>query len=255
MNELRWILLGIGILVIAAIYFWESWKQKRELRSRIDSYPAPPGDYPDIHISPKKEKHREKELDLSSAAAAFNSYLRKLRDDKLPDTTADVALQDAGGNGQTGVVEKRDGEEGGVHTAAPGDEKIIVIYIVAGAASALDGNALQTALEDAGLEYGDMKIFHYRGEGDEFKQRTLFSVANIHEPGTFDIDNMATMNTDGLAMFMCLPAPVGGDIAFEIMLDCARRLADQLGAELRNEKHEVLDIDGINQLRQLASQY
>ena len=251
MSELRWIILGIGVLVIAAIYFRESWKQKRELRSRIDSIPGAGGDgYSDIHISPKKEKRREKELDLSSAAAAFNSYLRKSRNNDTSGTVPETMPDEVDSNDDLSTVDEKHDN----HGTARQDERIIVFYIVAGDAG-FTGTELLAALQDAGLRYGDMKIFHYRGQGDEFKQRALFSVANIHEPGTFDIENMATITTDGLAMFMCLPAPIGGDIAFEIMLDCARRLASQLDAGLQNDKHEVLDIDGINQLRQVAGQY
>lgn len=245
MSELRWIILGIGILIIAAIYFWESWKHKRELRSRVDNFPGTTADsYDDIHISPRKEVRKEKEIDLSAAAAAFNSYLKKSR-----------GKEDVAGSPAEETREPGSREEVTVEEEAVKDETIVVIYIVSSTASGFSGVDIQSALEEAGLQFGDMQIFHYRGAGEEFEQRALFSVANIHEPGTFEIDNMAAMTTDGLAMFMCLPAPIGGDIAFEMMLDCARNLADRLGGELRDKQHKLLDNDGINQLRQLAGKY
>lgn len=253
MNELRWIILGIGILIIVAIYLWESWKQKRQLRERVDSFTGPGSDsYTNLRISPRKEKHGEKELDLSAAADAFNSYLKKSRNstdtEEIPETAGENAGEPAGPD-DTGM------EEENRQAGAVQGETIIVIYIVAAAGSVFSGSDIQNALQEADLHFGDMQIFHYRGQGDEFRQRALFSVANIHEPGTFDIDHMASMETDGLAIFMCLPAPIGGDIAFEIMLDTARVLASRLDGELRNEKHAVLDVDVVNRLRQTASQY
>ncbi len=177
---------------------------------------------------------------------------KKSRDRKTPEKIREPVTENTG----EAVVTRETGvKKENRQTDAVQGETIIVIYIVAADGEAFSGEAIQNALLEADLQFGDMQIFHYRGQGDEFRQRALFSVANIHEPGTFDMDNMASMTTNGLAMFMCLPAPIGGDIAFEIMLDCARDLAGRLGGELCNEKHAVLDSDAVNRLRQTASQY
>lgn len=54
---------------------------------------------------------------------------------------------------------------------------------------------------------------------------------------------------------MCLPAEIGGDIAFEIMLDTANNLAHQLGGELQGIDHQPLDNESLNTMRETAGQF
>ena len=48
---------------------------------------------------------------------------------------------------------------------------------------------------------------------------------------------------------------MGGDIAFEFMLEAAQTLATSLGGELRGADHKPLDENAIDQLRVIASLY
>lgn len=249
MNELRWILLGIGVLVIAGIYFLGVIKQKRNIRSRVEKYPGFNHDsISSVTISPKKEKH----IDISGALTAFNSYLRQARavarsEDKKP-ASSRIAPE----------IEEHDleiDEQGQISRENNSEQKIMVIYIRAHSSPRFYGTDILSALKAVDMQYGEMRIFHYHGPDKKHAQRALFSLANIHEPGTFDIDKMDSFVTDGLAMFMCLPAEIGGDIAFEIMLDTAQNIARQLGAELQGADHQLLDVDGLNRMREIASRY
>ena len=105
------------------------------------------------------------------------------------------------------------------------------------------------------MQFGAMDIFHHYGPDKNYSSRALFSLANIHEPGTFDMENLETFSTDGLAMFMCLPAEIGGDIAMEIMLDTAQNISYLMDGELRGSDREILTTDSINELRETAGQY
>jgi cell division protein ZipA len=250
MNELRWILLGIGVLVIAGIYFWESTKQKRNLRSRVENYSPPDKDsISNIRINPKKERN----IDISGALATFNSYLKQSRKSTAE---KDVGLDT--------IPAETDAEDYDFLNDAAGDQptrgknkqqEIMVIYITAESSPGFNGPDILHALESADMQFGDMNIFHYHGPDKNHATRALFSLANIHEPGSFDIDNMDRFSTNGLALFMCLPADIGGDIAFELMLDTAHNLAYLLGGELRDADRKILDTEKLNKMREIASRY
>ena len=135
------------------------------------------------------------------------------------------------------------------------EQEIIVIYITAYKQPYFKGTDILKAAEAADMKYGDMRIFHYHGPDRKHALRPLLSLANISEPGYFVMEDMNTFTTKGLALFMCLPAEMGGDIAFEFMLDAAHALARSLGGELRGADRQPLDEDAINKLRVIASLY
>jgi len=247
MNDLRIILLVIGIALIALIYIWESLKQKRNLRSRIDTYHAadrnPPRLTPVAHA----------DVDTDQVPADFNLFLHQdktpskrqldIGTESLPDVDADPELWD---------ITKTEKE------AAPGmdgAQEIMVIYITVDKQPCFTGPDILKAAAAAEMKYGDMKIFHYHGPDRKHAQRPLFSLANISEPGYFVMEDMQGFTTKGLALFMCLPAEMGGDIAFEFMLDAANSLAGTLGGSLRGADRKQLDEEAIDKMRAIANLY
>lgn len=248
MNELRWILLGIGLLIIGGIYYWESVKQKRKFRSRIEIYPSfDKNNIANIKVHPEKGGN----MDIAGALAAFNAYLKQAKK-----YSVDTAPGPAGPDVIPGNDQPRPAPA--ISRPLPADaarEQIIQIYITAESTRQFTGPDLLQALESADMHHGAMKIFHYHGPDKKHATRALFSLANIHEPGTFEIDAMERFTTNGLVLFMQLPAEIGGDIAFEIMLDTAHNLAYLLGGELRGADRKPLDTEGLSRLREIASHY
>lgn len=248
MNELRWILLGVGILVIAGIYFFDVIKRKRSIRSRVEKYPGFNHDSVSTpNINPKKDKN----IDVSGALEAFNSYLRQA---KTASTSEDgKEMHESIATDFDEGIDSGDKEKPSKHDVP--EQKIMVIYIIAQSVPRFYGNDILDAMKTVDMQYGDMKIFHYHGPDKNHSNRALFSVANIHEPGIFNLDKIDSFVTDGLAMFMCLPAEIGGDIAFEIMYDAAQNLAHLLGGELKTAEKFPLDNEQLAKMRDLASQY
>ena len=128
-------------------------------------------------------------------------------------------------------------------------ELIIVLYVVAQDESGFVGSDIFTVLEDIGLKYGEMSIFHHYGLGELKVKNPVFSIANMIEPGIFEPQQMSEFVSPGLALFMRLPGPFGGRVAFEFMLNSAQRLADVLEGLLEDERHTPLDQKKINALR------
>ncbi len=109
------------------------------------------------------------------------------------------------------------------------------------------GIQLYQALSNAGLQFGEMNIYHYPGD-DNINTYALFSVANIVEPGTFDPDPEAAarFSTPGISLFMRLPSIIDNYQAYEQFLETARSLAAELNGELCDETRSQLTRQAIS---------
>jgi cell division protein ZipA len=107
----------------------------------------------------------------------------------------------------------------------------------------LNGERLQTALEAEGLRHGDMNIFHFHQAGEK---DAVFSVANVVEPGVFDLATMAELETPGITLFCQLPGPLEGADAFDIMLDKARSLATSLDGHVCDDRRNALTTQAVS---------
>ncbi len=112
----------------------------------------------------------------------------------------------------------------------------------------LRGSAILKAITSTGLTYGPMGIFHYYSPTRPAKQ-PLFSVANMMEPGSFNLNNMEEVSTLGLILFANVARPEEGSETFTAMLETAKRLADLLGATVCDERRGTLSKQGIEHIQ------
>lgn len=117
-------------------------------------------------------------------------------------------------------------------------QEVLVINVMARTGE-LEGHDLLRVMLSCGFRFGDMNIFH-RYEQHSGKGSLLFSAANVVEPGVFDVDRMEEFSTPGICMFMKLPGPKRPIHAFEIMMDSARKIANLLDADIKDEHHNVM---------------
>jgi cell division protein ZipA len=94
-----------------------------------------------------------------------------------------------------------------------------------------------------------MDFFH-RHEFEAGRGAIQFSVANMMQPGVFDIDNMADMTTPGLVFFLTLPGPEDMMQAFDYMLETAQAVSRNLGADVLDESRSVLTKQTVEHSRQ-----
>ncbi len=99
------------------------------------------------------------------------------------------------------------------------------------------GDELFASLRGLGLKFGHMNIFHRMDAGSK---KVQFSVANIVEPGTFEMADMETIRSPGLCFFLQLPGPENPLEAFENMLSAARGVAAELNGELKDEQRSFM---------------
>lgn len=126
---------------------------------------------------------------------------------------------------------------------------IIAFYIRAFNSKGFNGADIFAAMEQVGLKYGEHQIFHYYGSEQLSVSMPIFSVANLLEPGIFKSEKINEFYTPGLACFMCLPTALSGRVAFELMLHCAKRLADLLKGKLEEEHQQTISAEYIDFMR------
>ncbi|MDM7857728.1 cell division protein ZipA [Thiopseudomonas acetoxidans] len=133
-------------------------------------------------------------------------------------------------------------------------EEILVVYVESFDEAGFHGQDLLQCLLESGLRFGEMDIFH-RHETMSGKGAKLFSMANALNPGVFDLDNMDDFSTRAVCFFMSLPGPKQPKQAFDLMLNAARKLANDLGGELKDDHRSVLTTQTIDLFRQRITDF
>jgi len=118
-------------------------------------------------------------------------------------------------------------------------EKIIMLYLAAKTGQTISGAELVLATEKVGLIYGHNKIYHRLSESAHSNE-PVFSMANVIQPGYFDLAQIDTLQTPGVSFFMTLPGPVTAIQAWDTMLPIAERMAQLLdGVLLDSDRNAV----------------
>jgi len=133
----------------------------------------------------------------------------------------------------------------------PGDppmERIVTLNVVASGTDAFLGADLVVAADKAGLEFGHKGIFHRLIEGKP-ELGPVFSVANMLQPGSFDLARVSGLSTTGLSFFMTLPGPMPALDAWDAMLPTAQRMAELLGGQILDDEHNALGRQRIAHIR------
>ncbi|MDX1453830.1 MAG: cell division protein ZipA [Gammaproteobacteria bacterium] len=235
MSELRLILLGIGAVVIAGIYLYSRYVRREEeaFDRENGDWSLPDGEDP---IGPAAEARQEPAMG-DRDAELFD-------DEELPSIRATGSRADSSDDHATSAASRAS------NGSPPAGEKIIALSILPSDSSGrFQGNHLLDIFERAGLVYGRFDVFHRMIETDDGPQ-SVFSVASATEPGSFDITEMADQTFKGLSLFMLLPGPQGGVAAFADMLATARRIAQQLGAEVTDQQRSTLTKQTAHHLRE-----
>ena len=116
------------------------------------------------------------------------------------------------------------------------------------------GNDLLQILMACDVRYGKMNIFH-RYENADGSGQIQFSVANLVEPGNFDLDEIDEFSTPGVVFFMHLPGPADSMKAYEAMVETARCLVKNLEGELRDQTHSVATKQTLEHYKQLIRDF
>jgi cell division protein ZipA len=99
-------------------------------------------------------------------------------------------------------------------------EEVIVLHVTGN----IEGAILLQQMTELGFKFGDFDIFH-RHVDTAGNGPVLFSLANMFNPGSFNIDTIETFQTEGVALFLALPIKSNSLQAFNMMHNAAVKLA------------------------------
>ena len=129
------------------------------------------------------------------------------------------------------------------------DPEVFMLHVVARDDAGFTGDDILQVLLAFEMRFGEMNFFH-RHEEAAGRGSVLFSVANMMQPGIFDIDAMSEFSTPGLTFFATLPGPADMNRAFDLMTDTARGVAENLGGDLLDETRSVATRQTLEHMRQ-----
>jgi cell division protein ZipA len=111
-------------------------------------------------------------------------------------------------------------------------QKIVTLRVCAVGEERWSGRDLMSALEGHGLAYGRYQVYHRKHADGQ----SIFYVASLIEPGTFDAAHMPEDEFRGVSMFAVLPGPLEPLQAVDALLATARELARELSGTVQDAK-------------------
>jgi cell division protein ZipA len=262
--ELRWILLALSLVLLAGIWWWG---RRRSLQApgnpalrEMSPTIAPMRSEAYADNAPPKAEAEEAE---AAEADAEDTPVSRARDwgvppfeplsirtqdydrvpildgpmmvdaDLVPGRSPAVAPIPATGRVPT-LLESGDRSSAAPVQAANASEqqKIVTVRVCAAGEARWSGATLLSALELHGLAYGRYQVFHRR----HVDGRSLFCVASLIEPGTFDVTRMSSEEFRGITLFAVLPGPVEPLLTIDELLSAARGLAQELAGMVQDSK-------------------
>ena len=136
-----------------------------------------------------------------------------------------------------------------IETLPQADLEILKLFLKPRLGEVFQGMDILRTLNHVGMEFGEMGIFHKTIENDNKSVETLFSAANMFEPGSFDLKKIESENCRGLVFFMELPTAVDDGIALETLVTTTERVAKLLDGVIYKTPDELLDTDFLDALR------
>ena len=138
----------------------------------------------------------------------------------------------------------------------PRDEhtRVFSLNVVARSEHGFSGADILQALLGYGLRFGDMDFFHF-SEVQSGTSKIQFSVANMMQPGVFDVDRMDHLQTQGLMFFLTLPGPEDMSAAFDEMLATSQALAETLDGDVLDDTRSVMTKQYIEATRQTIREF
>lgn len=129
------------------------------------------------------------------------------------------------------------------------EQDVLIINVRALDGKSFDGRSLLHLILQGGMRFGDMDIFH-RHENITGTGEVLFSMANGVRPGCFDLSNIDDFHTPMVSFFMRVPGPPQPRQGFDLMVACARLVAQKLEGELLDERRQPITAQTFEAYRQ-----
>jgi cell division protein ZipA len=248
--ELRWILLGLGLPLLAGIWWWTARRAGQapgnaELRESTPPLDPRHADAGDVDMRPEPEPRDWgvspfEPLNIHTAdfdrVPVLDGPMMVNTDPapapasvRAPAPAPATVRVPASATGPVSEPSDRAATAAPVLNA-PELQRIVTIRVCSVGETRWSGTQLMAALELHGLAFGRYQVFH-RKHADG---RSLFCAASLIEPGTFDVAEMADQEFRGVTLFAVLPGPIQPLETLDEVLGTARGLAEKLSGMVQD---------------------
>lgn len=229
MTELRWVLILLGVLLLAGIIWW-SRRTPSAQPGNANTRREP--DLGDVH-SPSADYHNTSDsepVEEPMIAAAPETPRRS--------ASVDTTTYESGDQLTIPMPGEVMDEEPPAEPEPMVADKIVKLHLVAREGEPFVAADVVAALRAEKLRFAHYDLFHrFESEANPAPtDRPVFSVSDMLKPGTFDLETLADKQLKGISLFLALPSPTDGVTAFADMLATGRRLAATLGGQLVDEQ-------------------
>jgi len=249
--DLRWILLALSLVLLAGIWWWGRRRssqapgdaQLREITPTAEpqrpeavardadsdgDWGVPPFEPLSIHTQdyehvPVLDRPMMVSIDSGPAAPSAPAALSAAPAAGVAPGRVPTLLPEAADRSTAPPAQSPNASE---------QQKIVTVRVCAPGEVRWSGATLLSALELHGLAYGRYQVFHRR----HVDGRSLFCVASLIEPGTFDVARMSSEEFRGVTLFAVLPGPVEPLLTVDELLGAARGLAQELSGMVQDNK-------------------
>ncbi|MBU1311618.1 MAG: cell division protein ZipA [Gammaproteobacteria bacterium] len=265
-DELRLIFIIVGALVLGALLLHGLWTVRknsgqpkhRYFDESANSSSEKADGFDDLGVGPVRVVKKSTASSTDKPAAVATETVPAAPVAKTPKTVTEVqtelafdeptepqlnfnALDDEEPQ-QTGLDEPLNSAEDTTTAAEPAE--VLILYVLLPEHKDMKGPDLLSALLTLGFKYGDMDIFH-RHQDSAGSGAVLFSLANMFNPGTFDLENIDKLSTRGVSLFMTLPGPGEPLGNFNLMHNAAKKLAEEFGGQVLDGQRSVLTVQTV----------
>ena len=273
LQEWLFLILGLVIVVVLVHGFWVQYFGSDRLPLKLDKRfvsTAPESNAGKDVIDLKAElpnggarvvKVGTSQIPVSDPAQARvrQSAAKTPRDDLAGSTeAASRGAHDVGAHDEGAQTNERQADAAAAaqapssaSDASPLTAQQETLFLVLNVLGDLSGQPLLESLMDQGFEYGEKSIFHRLDEAGYPK----ISLANAVEPGIFDIASMNALTTPGVTIFMCAHECEDAPAVFEELLLAAAHLAEDLGAQLCDDRRSAVTEQTVAHLRQTVQEF
>lgn len=232
MWDLRWVLAGLGVLLLVGVYLVSAGFLRHATKRKAS-------------LRDSRQEPRIDDSDLSSAAPAHPGEHVELDVDEL-EAEVERATTGAplGSDAAKSSGKKRKSSSDAV-------DRVIALRLAPKTGDEIPTEGAVLAMRALGLQHGRYGIFHHMTADGE----TRYSIASLTEPGSFDLTKLADSTIAGLSVFMVLPGPGDPVERFDAMIAAARDLAQRLGADLLDERGSSWSIQRERYIREEIIEY
>lgn len=287
MDQFRWILLGAAIILVIGIYLFGRQRKKSHTRLPLDAANQAPSFSADedmddawvdgvgpVRVVSQSDREIieqfQQEIAEPSVLDRDNPFAGQddvdaddtlMQDDSRDDSRYDEEIPDESLQEAASVDTKSEThravspaeqeskpEQSSEEQAEQPVDDVIAVFVMADKEQPpIKGEQILSASYALNLQHGDMKIFHRHSETDN---SILFSMANVFEPGWFELEQINQLETRGITFFMQVNRVEDPADVLDEMLISAHRMSTMLGASLCNAHRQPLDEAYTRQLRE-----